>query len=119
MQFIAAAIGGPEDEAADTAAEEFSEAAAKAAGESDAWQLLKRQAGKVLQTGGNTLRQSTVRALGLTRQEAHEAMEALKKYNLLPPNYHFTKIMASGDVFDSETGEWYGNLYDFLPGGRP
>ncbi len=119
MQFIAAAIGGPEDEAADTAAEEFSEAAAKAAGESDAWQLLKRQAGKVLQTGGNTLRQSTVRALGLTRQEAHEATEALKKYNLLPPNYHFTKIMASGDVFDSETGEWYGNLYDFLPGGRP
>ncbi len=68
---------------------------------------------KTLQTGGNTIKPRTATDLGMSRQEASDAMHALKQDNLLPNNYHQTQILNNGDVIDSNTGEYYGNLYDY------
>ena len=73
-----------------------------------------RVPGKALQTGGHTIKPSTARALGLNRGQAKQAIEALKKFQHLPPDYHSLKFMANGDVFDANRGTWLGNLYEFL-----
>lgn len=65
----------------------------------------------VLQTGKNIIKSSTARALGLTRQQARDALHKIKKDNLLR-NDHHGKIMSNGDYVDSDTGEIYGNIKD-------
>lgn len=69
---------------------------------------------KVLQTGGNTLKKSTLKALGLTKEQGKNAIEGLKKDLRLPSNFH-SKIMSNGDVVHPHTGEILGNLKDYLP----
>jgi hypothetical protein len=68
-----------------------------------------------LQTGGHTLKDSTLKALNLTKDEGKYAIEALKHDNGLGPNFHRTKIWSDGNVYDSQTGMHLGNLYDYLP----
>jgi len=69
---------------------------------------------RTLQTGGRTLRNSTVKALGLTKEQAKRAIEALKKDLQLPNNFH-QKIMSNGDVVNSHTGEVVGNIHHYVP----
>ena len=66
-----------------------------------------------LQTGGHTLNNSTLKALGLTKEQGKFAIEALKKAEGLPNNFH-PKIMGNGDYINAHTGEWIGNLFDYL-----
>jgi hypothetical protein len=40
-------------------------------------------------------------------------MEALKRDLLLPSDFH-GKIMGNGDLLNSHTGDWLGNLFDYL-----
>lgn len=68
---------------------------------------------RTLQTGGNTIRQSTADALGLQRREAGRALEALKR-DLGLPNNHHGRIMSNGDYVDPHTGQVLGNLFDYL-----
>jgi RHS repeat-associated protein len=68
---------------------------------------------KVLQTGGHTLNKSTLKALGLTKEEGKIAIEALKKDIALPSDFH-GQIMGNGDLRNA-TGEVLGNLFDYLP----
>ena len=73
-----------------------------------------------LQTGGNTIKNNTANALNkahdldLSRREWGRALEALKKDTGLGNNHH-GKIMESGDYVDADTGEYLGNLLDYLP----
>lgn len=69
---------------------------------------------KTLQTGGHTLTKRTLDALGLTKQQGKIAIEALKKATGRGNNFH-GKIMGNGDFLDSKTGEWIGNLFDYIP----
>jgi hypothetical protein len=55
-----------------------------------------------------------VKELGLTKEQAKRAIEALKKDLRLPNNFH-QKIMSNGDVVNSHTGEVIGNLYHYVP----
>ena len=68
---------------------------------------------KVLQSGGNTLNSSTLKALGLTKQQGKIAIEGLKKDILIPPNLH-SKIMGNGDLVHPNSGKVLGNLFDYL-----
>jgi len=69
---------------------------------------------KALQTGGHTITSRTRKALGMTRGEAKHAMEGLKKDLGQGASHHQHKIMDNGDVLDSNTGDWLGNLFDYL-----
>ncbi len=69
---------------------------------------------KVLQTGGHTLKNSTLKALNLTKSQGKKAIEALKKDIGAPPSFHSTKILSDGDVVHSDTGDKLGNLYHFV-----
>jgi RHS repeat-associated protein len=70
---------------------------------------------KVLQTGGHTLLKSTLKELGLSKEQGKQAMEALKKDILAPANFHETKILSNGDVFHTQSGKLLGNLRDYVP----
>jgi RHS repeat-associated protein len=69
-----------------------------------------------LQTGGHTLEKSTVNALNKTfgtKMSGGEwggRFEDLKSANSLPPDFHETRIMSNGDVFNRVTGGFMGNL---------
>jgi len=67
-----------------------------------------------LQTGGHTITNRTREALGLSREEAKQAMEGLKEDILQGAAHHQHKILSNGDVVDSNTGELLGNLFDYL-----
>ncbi|MCA8985894.1 MAG: hypothetical protein KDA76_19430 [Planctomycetaceae bacterium] len=69
---------------------------------------------KVLQTGGHTITNRTRQALGLTQDEAKRAMEGLKRDLGQGASHHQHKILDNGDVLDSHTGDFLGNLYDYL-----
>ncbi len=77
-------------------------------------QWLVHNACRVLQTGGHTLRKSTLDALGLTKEQGKRAIEGLKRDIGRRNDFH-GKIMSNGDVIDPGTGEWLGNLYDYVP----
>ena len=68
---------------------------------------------RTLQTGGHTLNSSTLRTLGVTREQGQRAIEALKRDMHLPHDFH-GKIMSDGSVFDNK-GNSIGNIYDYLP----
>ena len=69
---------------------------------------------RVLQTGGHTIKEGTRKTLGLTREEMHKALTLSKTEWGQGARDHFHKIMSNGDVFDSNTGQFLGNLYEFL-----
>jgi hypothetical protein len=69
---------------------------------------------KTLQTGGHTLNKYTLKSLGLSKEQGKIAIEALKKSERLPNNFH-AKIMGNGDYVNAHTGEWIGNLFDYIP----
>jgi hypothetical protein len=71
------------------------------------------QTAKVLQTGGHTLNNSTLKGLDLTKEQAKGALEKLKKANGIPNDSH-NKIMNNGDIFDS-SGEYIDNIRLYLP----
>ena len=74
---------------------------------------------RTLQTGGNTIKGSTAKALNqewgvnLTRREWGRALEALKKNFNLRNDFH-GKILENGN-FTSKSGEVIGNLLEYLP----
>jgi hypothetical protein len=68
---------------------------------------------KTLQTGGHTLSNSTLKALGLTKEQGKIAIEALKRSEKLPNNFH-GKIMGNGDLLNPHTNDIVGNLFDYL-----
>ncbi len=72
-----------------------------------------RNLDKVLQTGGHTIKNSTAKALGLSKGQVKNAIEKLKKYNRMRHDSH-QKIMGNGDVIDSHTGKYIDNLYDYV-----
>ena len=66
---------------------------------------------RVLQTGGHTLSSSTVKQLGLSKDQAKGALETLKKENIIPNSAH-GKIMDNGDyVID---GQIVDNLKNYI-----
>jgi RHS repeat-associated protein len=67
----------------------------------------------VLQSGGHTLNNSTLKTLGLTKEQGKIAIEALKTDLRLPANFH-GKIMGNGDLVHPHTREVLGNLFDYL-----
>jgi hypothetical protein len=69
---------------------------------------------KPLQKGGNKIKESTLKALNLTKEQGRDAIHALKKANGLPPNAHFN-IMSDGSVVHPHTGLNYGTLFEYLP----
>jgi hypothetical protein len=69
---------------------------------------------KTLQTGEHTLNKSTLKALKITKEQGKIAIEALKKDVGVPNNFH-AKIMDNGDYINAHTGEWIGNLFDYIP----
>jgi hypothetical protein len=76
--------------------------------------LVHNNCGDILQTGGNTIRKSTAKALnnGLGRdlhpREWGRALEGLKKQARLPNNHH-GQIDALGNYLD-DLGNVLGNL---------
>jgi len=70
---------------------------------------------KVLQTGGNTLSRSTLKELGLTKEQGKRAIEAMKEDLGLRNDFHQTKIWSNGNVTNSQTGKVLGNLNDYVP----
>ncbi len=68
---------------------------------------------KVLQTGGNILKQDTLDALELTKEQGKRAMEGLKAWAGRRNDSH-NVILDNGKVVDRDTGEEIGDLYDFV-----
>lgn len=71
------------------------------------------QSSKPLQTGGHVINNSTAKSVGLTRQEANDAMNALKKERGLSNDFH-GKIMSNGDVVDPHSGEVLDNILHYV-----
>lgn len=69
--------------------------------------------GTTLQTGGNTLKKSTLKALNLTKEQGNRAIHNLKDDLLIRGDFH-GKIMGNGDVVHPNTGQVLGNLFDYL-----
>lgn len=69
----------------------------------------------VLQAGSRTIKPSTARALGIeSRREAGRAVEKLKRFEGLGNDFHGA-ILRNGNYVNPQTGEIYGNIFDFLP----
>jgi hypothetical protein len=82
----------------------------------DEW---KKQSGKnaakehkVLQSGGQTIKPRTLKALNLTKKQGRDAIHELKEHLGLPNNFH-GKIMSNGDYLHPSTREWLGNLLNY------
>jgi YD repeat-containing protein len=67
---------------------------------------------RVLQSGERTISPSTARALGMERSEVGRALEALKRGEGLPNNFH-GNILSNGDYVHPDTGDVLGNLFDY------
>ena len=68
---------------------------------------------KVLQRGDRTISPSTAKALGMQRSQVRRALEALKRGEGLPNDFH-GNILSNGDYVHPDTGEIFGNLFDYL-----
>ena len=68
---------------------------------------------KVLQSGGQSLKPNTLKALNLTKDQGRNAIHSLKDDLNLPNNFH-GKIMENGDYLHPSTGKWLGNLFDYV-----
>ena len=68
---------------------------------------------EVLQSGGQSLKSNTLKALNLTKEQGRNAIHALKSELRLPNNFH-GKIMGNGNYLHPSTGKWLGNLFDYV-----
>ena len=66
----------------------------------------------VLQSGGQALKPSTLKALNFTKEQGRNAIHGLKKELGLPNNFH-GKVMGNGDYLHPSTGKLLGNLLDY------
>jgi hypothetical protein len=71
------------------------------------------KANQVLQRGGQSLTDRTLKALELTKEQGRNAIHALKKDLGLGNDYHGV-IKGNGDYFDPSNKVWKGNLFDYL-----
>ena len=69
---------------------------------------------EVLQRGGHTLSDRTRKTLGLTKDQAKRAIERLKEDVGQGNASHNHNILSNGDVLDSDTGRYIGNLFNGL-----
>jgi RHS repeat-associated protein len=67
---------------------------------------------RVLQSGGRTISSGTARELGMERSAVGRALEALKRGEGIPNDFH-GNILSNGDYVDPDTGEVLGNLLDY------
>lgn len=67
---------------------------------------------KIIQLGGHILSKSTLNALQITKEEGKIAIEAMKKANQLPPDFH-GNIGMDGS-FWSKTGENIDNILEYI-----
>jgi len=67
----------------------------------------------VLQSGGHTLQNRTLKALGLNGKQARNAIEAMKKAERIPNNFHGS-VMSNGDYTHPHTKEVLGNLLHYV-----
>lgn len=74
----------------------------------------KKPQGSPLQTGGNKLTERTRKALGLTKDQAKQAVEGLKEWAGKENDFH-GQIWPDGTITDPNTDEEIGNIKDFLP----
>jgi YD repeat-containing protein len=107
-------VGGEIADASIAAGEAVTGASAEVGAEAAATDSASGSA-KVLQTGGNKLKQSTVDGLGMSRGQAKNAIEGLKKDIGLRNDFHQTKIMSNGDIVHAQTKEVLGNLWEYVP----
>lgn len=68
----------------------------------------------VLQSGGHTINESTRTALRMTQEQAKMAIEGLKKSIGQKSSSHSHKIWSNGDVTDSNTKAYLGNLFEHI-----
>jgi hypothetical protein len=68
----------------------------------------------VIHTGGNTLPQKVADAYNTTKDKLHEALRQIKRENGLGNDYHHLKFLRNGEVWDSNTDVFYGNVKDYL-----
>jgi RHS repeat-associated protein len=68
---------------------------------------------KVLQSGGQALTNSTLKALKLTKSQGRDAIHALKKDFNLPNDFH-GKILSNGDYLDPKSNEFIANFFDYI-----
>jgi RHS repeat-associated protein len=68
----------------------------------------------VIHTGGNTLPQKVADAYNTTKDKLHEALRQIKRENGLGNDYHHLKFLRNGEVLDSNTDVFYGNVKDYL-----
>jgi len=77
-------------------------------------EIVQQSAGPVLQGADtHTIKPATAEALGLSKCEAGNALEDLKKKCDLLPEYH-GNIMESGDYVDPHTGKLHGNIFHYV-----
>ena len=74
---------------------------------------IKKATQGVLQKGGHTLQKSTLKKLGLTKEQGREAIHKLKRALNLPPDFHGT-IMNNGDLLHPKTGEVIDNIFNYI-----
>jgi hypothetical protein len=67
---------------------------------------------KILQYGGHTINNSTLKALQISKEQGKIGIEAMKKANQLPPNFHGN--IGSDGSFWSKAGEYVDNILDYL-----
>lgn len=68
---------------------------------------------QVLQKGGQAIKNSTWKRLGIDPIKGSDAIHGLKKANNLKPNFH-GDVMGNGDYLHPETGEFIDNIFDYL-----
>ena len=67
-----------------------------------------------MQTGGNTITERTRKALGLTKDQAKAAIEALNKLGGKRNDFH-GQIFDDGTIYDPNKDQVIGNINDYLP----
>ncbi|MBV6462384.1 MAG: hypothetical protein HJHJAOHD_02533 [Flavobacteriales bacterium] len=67
---------------------------------------------RIIQYGGHTLNNTTIKLLKITKEEGKLGIEAMKKAHQLPPNFHGN--IGSDGSFWSKTGEYIDNILDFI-----
>jgi hypothetical protein len=67
---------------------------------------------KIIQYGTHTLRDATLKALKITKEEGEMGIEAMKRANQLPPDFH-GNIGIDGSYW-SKAGEYIDNILEYI-----
>ena len=71
----------------------------------------------VIQYGDHTIKESSLKKLGLTKEDSeavHIALKEIRESHGLPNNFH-GNIYSNGDYVNPQTGQVLGNILDYLP----